>query len=144
VKARHAERAEHRGERGFGKGQHHGERGGMRAEFLAKKLDLDAAQQKAVEAIVAKRKDAPAPSMRGEEMKARMDGLLTAFAADGFSAAKLDFGPPAGASFDPALSHADFLAELLPVLRADQREKLAASMEHRFEKRGRRGEAPAE
>lgn len=143
VRARHEGRGE-RGERGMGRGRHHGEHGGMRAEMLVKKLDLDAAQQRAVDAIVQKREAAPAPEGRGAEMKARMDTLLAAFAADGFSAAKQDMGPPAGTKMDPALSHADFLAELLPVLRADQREKLALSMEKRHERRGHRGEAPAE
>jgi Spy/CpxP family protein refolding chaperone len=143
VKARHAEREGREG-RGFGKGRHHGEHGGMRAERLVEKLDLDAAQQRAVEAIVQKREAAPLSDKPGAEMRARMDALLTAFAADGFSAAKQDMGPPAGMTHDPALSHADFLAELLPVLRADQREKLALSMEQRHERRGHKGEAPAE
>jgi Spy/CpxP family protein refolding chaperone len=112
------------------RGEHEGasaEPGAQRAQRLTTQLGLDSAQQQSLAAITAT--DArPAPAemaARRDARKARMDALLTAFASDSFDATKLDFG-----GRNPGLEkgHAAFLAKLVPILRADQREALAASM----------------
>jgi len=112
-----------------------------RLEHLTKQLDLDAAQQKRVQAVLAT--EVPPPA--ADEMKTRTDAVLTAFEADGFDARKLELGPAAAAK--GAAQHAQFLAALLPILKPEQREKLAAGME-KGEKgpRGAHGDdgAPAE
>jgi Spy/CpxP family protein refolding chaperone len=95
-----------------------------RLAHLTKQLDLDAAQQKKVEALLAK--DTSGPAMH-EEMKKRTDAVLTAFEGEGFDAKKLDIGPaPTGKAM---AAHTQFLTALVPLLKPDQREKLAASVE---------------
>ncbi len=104
-----------------------------RTERLGKQLELDADQQKKVQAIVAK--DLPDPAqvqLMRDEWKKKMEAFYTAFEGDAFDAKKLEFGP--GAMKDkrgkaPMTREAAFLAELLPILKPEQREKLAASLE---------------
>ena len=97
----------------------------QRLEHLTKTLDLDAAQQKKVEPILAK--DAP-PANVADDMKKHSDAVLTAFEGEGFDAKKLEpAAPPAGKGM--MASHVAFLAALLPILKPEQREKLAASYE---------------
>lgn len=107
------------------RGEHHqraagGSWAGHRVEHLTRQLDLDAAQQKQVEALVAK-DSAPAGEAKGDR-----EAVLTAFASDRFDAKSLPLEPHAEKG--PA-GHARFLASLVPILRPDQREKLAADME---------------
>lgn len=143
MRAKQAAREEHAGEKGD-KGPPKGDATGFatrRAERLTKQLELDPAQQKKVEALVAKdRPEAPTPGAMDaarEEAKKRMDALLTAFEGDAFDAKKLDVAPPAAAKGKSRMARElAFLSELLPILRPDQRERLAASMEKRMEHRG--------
>ena len=95
-----------------------------RLAHLTKQLDLDAAQQKKVEPLLAK--EAPAPAM-AEEMKKHADAVLTAFEGEGFDARKLE--PKTAPGAGPMKAHAQFLTALLPILKPEQREKLAAGME---------------
>lgn len=108
---------------------------------LTKSLDLGAAQQKKAEPLLAKEGPGPNP----EDAKKRTDALLTAFEADAFDAKKLDLtGPPAGKAM---AAHVQFLTGLLPVLKPEQREKLAAGLEkgRSFHgEHGAQGEEPAE
>jgi Spy/CpxP family protein refolding chaperone len=108
-----------------------------RLEHLTKQLDLDAAQQKKVEALVAK-DDHPAM----EEMKKHADAVLAAFEGDGFDAKKLEAAPAAAKK--GMAQHAQFVAGLLPILKPEQREKFAAGLEK--SPRGQHGGegAPAE
>jgi Spy/CpxP family protein refolding chaperone len=109
-------------------------------EHLTKQVDLDAAQQKRVEPLMAK--DAhPAPDAMRDEMKKHGDAVLAAFEADGFDAKKLEAAPPAGKK-GPQAAHVDFLTALLPILKPEQREKLAASMEKMPEGRHEGGMGP--
>jgi Spy/CpxP family protein refolding chaperone len=91
------------------------------AAHLTKELSLDDAQQKKVEAIVPK-DDKP---MDFEAIKKRNEALLDAFEKPDFDAKKLDDGaaPKMHGKMD-----AKFLAQLLPILKPEQREKLAADM----------------
>jgi Spy/CpxP family protein refolding chaperone len=95
-----------------------------RLAHLTKQLDLDAAQQKKVEPLLAKD---TSPAALHDEMKKHADAVLTGFEGDGFDAKKLELGPASGGKGMAA--HAQFLAALLPVLKPEQREKLAAGVE---------------
>lgn len=112
-----------------------------RAERLTKQLELDPAQQKRVEALVAKdRPEALTPAARQaerHEAERRVDAVWAAFEADTFDATKLGTLPaPPPKAKSRMTRELGFLAELLPILRPEQRERLAASMERRFEHHG--------
>jgi Spy/CpxP family protein refolding chaperone len=101
-----------------------------RLEHLTKELDLDAAQQKTVAGLMEKsHPTAAAMKEHHEEMKKRMEALLTAFEGEGFDAKKLEGAGPGKKLHERIEKHIEFLAKLLPVLKPPQREKLAASME---------------
>lgn len=95
---------------------------------MTKDLNLDETQQKKVDAIVAKAKDEKATPPDREAMKKRMNDLLTEFEKDTFDAKKTEaFTAKAeGKGFGP-MNH-KVLAEILPILKPDQREKLADKM----------------
>jgi hypothetical protein len=101
---------------------------------LTAKVGLDASQQAKVLALLAQ--DAPSPRGAGweshrQERKQRGEALLTAFAGDTFGGPQVEQAVPAGDDGrEPTAHHGDaWVAKILPVLRPDQREKLAASME---------------
>ena len=102
-----------------------------RLDRMTKELDLDATQQKSVEALLAK--DQPpkaAMDAMQADMKKRMDTLLTAFEGDGFDAKKLDLSPMPGKKMREGMEkHVQFMSQLLPILKPEQREKLAVKME---------------
>lgn len=107
-----------------------------RLEKLTKELELDAEQQKKVEALMTKpAPKGPAGEDGREGMKKRMDALLTAFEADVFDAKKLEEGAPARKMSDGMSEHLQFLNGLLPILKPEQREKMAANMEKGSERR---------
>lgn len=113
-----------------------------RLEKLTKDLGLDADQQKKVDALLAKAAPKP-PEMNAarEEQKKRADALLAAFEQDVFDAKKLEQPAPA-AKKDGAMSlHTQLLNDLLPILKPEQREKLAASMEKQPDRRPARWRA---
>jgi Spy/CpxP family protein refolding chaperone len=93
---------------------------------LVRGLDLDADQQKKVDAVVAKEDAAKHPDPA--EMKKNLDAMLTAFEKDTFDAKKLDL-------FDskkmrgPMEQETKLLGQIVPILKPEQREKLAAKME---------------
>jgi len=101
-------------------------------------LDLDADQQKKVDALVAKEDASKAGHPDPAEMKKNVEAMLTAFEKDTFDAKKLD-------AFDvkkaraPMEQEAKLLAQLLPILKPEQREKLAAKMEKGPSPHGQRG-----
>ena len=101
-----------------------------RLDHMTRALGLDAAQQKQVASLLASEPAAQEP--KGEDRGRRMDALLTAFEADSFDAKTAVPGPSVSPS-DMIRARTDrevaFLSKLLPVLRPDQREKLAAEME---------------
>jgi Spy/CpxP family protein refolding chaperone len=117
---------------------------GAHADWQKKRLDkltgdlaLDATQQQKVAAILAQAKDSPNPGgmePHHEEMKQHSEALLTAFAADSFDAAQAEpKGPQGKAVHEPMTGHLiSFVSQMLPILRSDQREKFASSMESGF------------
>ncbi|HQP36930.1 MAG TPA: hypothetical protein PLI95_17220 [Polyangiaceae bacterium] len=113
-----------------------------RLEKLTKDLGLDADQQKKVDALLAKAAPKP-PEMNAarEEQKKRAEALLAAFEQDVFDAKKLE-QPTPPAKKDGAMSlHTQLLNDLLPILKPEQREKLAASMEKQPDRRPARWRA---
>jgi hypothetical protein len=118
-----------------------------RLEQMTRDLGLDAAQQKQVATVLAK---SPPPDMakidaHHIELKKKLEAVLTAFEKDDFSAPKLDL-----AMLSPAQSHAamdqevQLFAQLAPILKQDQREKLAGELKKRgrFARGAMRSDAP--
>lgn len=102
---------------------------------LTRGLELDAEQEKKVDAIVAKDdgKGRPDPA----EMKKHVEALLTAFEADKIDPKKLELD--AKKARGPMEAETKLLTQLLPILKPEQREKLAARMEKGPSPHGRRG-----
>ncbi len=117
--------------------------GGFMLKHLTADLGLDDAQQKKVEALLPKPADKP--PFDPEAMKKRFDDMLTAFEGDAFDAKKLagfdDKGPEPGKS-PHGFMNAKFLSELLPILKPEQREKLAANMSKPMGHPGKKGPGP--
>jgi Spy/CpxP family protein refolding chaperone len=92
-------------------------------ERLVRGVDLDAEQQKKIDAL-----DVKASGADPAEAKKRMDALLGAFEKDAFDAKKIN-------AFESkkhrgALEEeTKLLSQVLPILKPEQREKLAAKME---------------
>jgi Spy/CpxP family protein refolding chaperone len=103
---------------------------------LTRGLDLDAEQQKKVDALAAK-DDGKSGRPDVAEMKKSVDALLTAFEKDTFDAKKVD-------TFDakkaraPMEQETKLLAQLVPILKPEQREKLATRMDKGQSPHGRR------
>jgi Spy/CpxP family protein refolding chaperone len=99
-----------------------------RIDRLTQDLDLDDAQQQKVSAFFAKQ--APPPDIRGE-MKKSMEALLAAFDSDAFDAKKLEpfGGQSASKARAPLENEVKFLADLVPALKPEQRDKLAAKLD---------------
>ena len=100
-------------------------------ERLTKELELDAAQQKKVEPLLTKDAPMPPAAMDAERdaMKKRTDALLTAFEGDAFDAKKLEAPAMHKKMREHMTARLAVLAKILPILKLEQREKLAASME---------------
>jgi Spy/CpxP family protein refolding chaperone len=122
-------------ERGDGGGPDWAKR---RLDRMVEDLDLDAGQQKQLAALVANESHPDATSIRRglrETGKSRLDALLTAFEGDAFDPKSIDpstiavgAGKAPHAGLDRQVS---FLNQLLPILRSDQRGKLAALFDRR-------------
>jgi Spy/CpxP family protein refolding chaperone len=100
-----------------------------RMEKLTKDLGLDEAQQKKAEPIVAKQMPGKAAGMgaRGEEMQKKMDALVAAFEKDKFDASKIDLGGTMAKTMLEA--KVAYLTALLGVIKPEQRDKLAATLD---------------
>lgn len=112
--------------------------GGKRSiDRLTRGLDLDGEQQKKVDGIAAK-DDGKGGRPDPIEMKKRVETLLLAFEKDTFDAKKVD-------AFDARkargmMDHeSKVLVQLVPILKPEQREKLAAKLEKGQSPHGRRG-----
>lgn len=132
MEERMAKREEHNKEKGDGGKPE--SRGKKHIERLTADLDLDADQQKKVGAITPPEMAMPDRA----EMKKRSEALLAAFEKDTFDAKKID-------AFDAKKARAPMEAEtkvvsaIVPILKPEQREKLAAKMEKGPSPHGRRG-----
>lgn len=125
-----AKREERMAKRGGGDGGSRGDYDAAkwqraRVERMTRELNLDAEQQKKVEAALSAAGKG-APDARADAKK-RMDAILAAFEKEGFDANKLG-SPDAKHARQPLEDEAKFLGAILPVLKPEQREKLATTM----------------
>jgi Spy/CpxP family protein refolding chaperone len=105
---------------------------------LTRGLDLDADQQKKVDALVAKEDAMKTARPDPADIKKNVEAMLVAFEKDTFDAKKLD-------AFDakkvraPMEQETHLLVGLVPILKPEQREKLVAKMEKGASPHGGRG-----
>jgi hypothetical protein len=105
---------------------------GERLDRLTDGLGLSAGQQKQVAVLLARGSLPSAASLKGQQDAAneRVSALLRGFEQDDFDGKKFDLRFGIGQSpHDLVEREAVFLAQLLPILKADQREALAAGRE---------------
>lgn len=98
----------------------------LKFEHYTQGLDLDVEQQKKVQALMPKPESAPTDPRA--EAKKYMDDLLAGFENDGFDATKIDSGE-AKRRFSAFSETVKFVRQLLPILKPEQREKLAAKFD---------------
>jgi Spy/CpxP family protein refolding chaperone len=109
-----------------------------RLERMKSQLVLDMDQQKEVAAVLARNAPPPASVVQAhfDAAKKQMDTLLAAFEKDTFDAKKLDLSASPGHKPTEAMDRqVKYLQQLLPILTAGQRDRLAASIEHPREAR---------
>ncbi len=106
-----------------------------RVDRMKTQLGLDADQQQQVSALLLRDQPSPAAiQARFEANKKQMDALLTAFEKDAFDAKKVDLAPfPGRKPSDGMERQAKYIGQLLPILRPEQRERLATMMDHPHE-----------
>lgn len=105
----------------------------QRMESFTRDLGLDAEQQKKIEAAYPAA-DSKAVSDVREEAKKELDALLTAFEKDTFDPkAAIGDVHKAKRAFEELVA---FMAKITPVLKPEQREKLAKKLEHQGERPG--------
>jgi Spy/CpxP family protein refolding chaperone len=104
---------------------------------LTRGLDLDAEQQKKIDAIAAKDDTAKGGKPDTAEMKKNVEALLVAFEKDTFDPKKLEAFDPKKAR-GPMEQETKLLVQVVPILKPEQREKLAAKMEKGPSPHGRR------
>lgn len=104
----------------------------LKVTRITNDLGLDAAQDKAMDAIVAKvAPKAETPGGARTEWKQQATAMSAAFEKDGFDARKQDFFAKANRKGHEGLQdQIDLLTLVVPVLTPPQREKLAAKLEH--------------
>jgi hypothetical protein len=99
-----------------------------RLAWLTRELMLDATQQQRTAAILRALPPMPDPV---RERQARLDALLAGFVNDTFDAHAVVAAAPSPSEVVRvyAESEVEFLSKLLPILRPEQREQLAAAMQ---------------
>jgi len=104
----------------------------LKVTRITNDLGLDATQDKAMDGVVAKATPkAETPGDARTEWKQQGAALSAAFEKDTFDAKKQDFFSKANKKGHEGLQdHIDLLALVVPVLKPEQREKLAAKLEH--------------
>ena len=108
------------------------ERSKRRTARVAALLGLDDKQQIRVEPILTRFDTGPINKAHKEQVDKRMRALLAAFEKEEFDALKLDLGKGPKARMAERVS---FVATLLAILKADQRAKLARTLERPTAKR---------
>lgn len=107
----------------------------LRLEHYTKDLGLDAEQQKKVDAMLPK--DDPKAADPAEEAKKKTETVLAAFEKETFDAKTILAADATKKTAQPMADLVKFMNQLLPVLKPEQREKLAAKLEKASEGRGR-------
>jgi Spy/CpxP family protein refolding chaperone len=142
IKAKMAEHGGIGGHGGRGHGGHGKKEGDVkkpdnakRIERLTKSLELDAEQTKKVTDMLAK---APKPGDARADYKKKLDALFAAFEKPTFDAKTLDaFKVDPTKAVGPMKKHVEFLGKLLPILKPEQRTKLAEGLDKSKDHRGR-------
>jgi Spy/CpxP family protein refolding chaperone len=99
----------------------------LKFEHYTKDLDLDADQQKKVQALYPKDdKNTGDPS---EEARKQLDELLTAFEKSDFDARRFESAEGLKKRLTPMAETVKFLSQLAPVLKPDQRAKLSEKLD---------------
>ena len=139
VRARQAKREDHSAHEDAGPDAGKGARHGL--DRMLRGLDLDAEQQKKIDAIAPKAElTRPDPS----EMKRHIEALLSAFEKETFDARKTD-AVDVKKSRVALEEETKILIQILPILEPEQREKLAARRDHgaaRIPRRSGHGHRP--
>ena len=126
IRAQERERDDRFGKRDAG-AESVADRNKRRLDRLTKELDLDASQQPKVQAALAA---LPAPTDVHAQWRKQLDALLTAFEGDAFDAKKLDAFKPAEAKARIGIDReVQLLAQLVPILKPEQRDVFAARLE---------------
>ena len=144
VRAKFADLAEHRADKGTGGFHGKGHHGPQMIKKLTAGLELTAEQRAQIDELVeqaeAKRPTADQIAGKIEEKKARVTELLDAFAAAEFDPAKLTAPQPMKHLRDRKACHQDQLEGLIDILTAEQRAELAEQIKSKpFGKHGCRG-----
>lgn len=132
MEERMAKREEHNKDKGDGGKPE--SRAKKHIERLTADLDLDADQQKKVGAITPPEMAMPDRA----EMKKKSEALLAAFEKDTFDAKKVD-AFDAKKARGPMEAETKVVSAIVPILKPEQREKLAAKMDKGPSPHGRRG-----
>jgi hypothetical protein len=111
-----------------------------RLERMKAQLVLDMDQQKEVAAVLAKNGPPSGSTLQAQHdaAKKQVDALIAAFEKDAFDAKKLDLSLAPGRKPTAGLeAQVKYLTQLMPALTAGQRDRLAASIEHPHDMKGR-------
>jgi len=131
VRARMSGRTEAQGGTPAGEQMSEQDMANKKLEHLTRQLDLDATQQQQVATMLASQQKPQGMTTMMEERQRRMDAIMTGFESDSFDARTLM--PPAAAISDMVQMttnrHVGFMQKLVPILRPEQREKLAMMIE---------------
>jgi len=103
-----------------------------RLERMKSQLVLDLDQQKEVAAVLARNEPPPPGAMQAhaEAVKKQTEALLVAFEKDAFDAKKLDLSATPGHKPTEALDRqVKYVTQLMPILTAGQRDRLAGQIE---------------
>ena len=99
----------------------------LKFEHYTKDLGLDAEQQKKVDALLPKEDRYAADA--ADEAKKQLDEMIAAFESDSFDARKWDSADAMKKNLTPMADTVKFVSQVVPILKPDQREKLAALLE---------------
>jgi hypothetical protein len=95
---------------------------------MAASLGLDAGQKSQIAALYAKLP--PKDAAYVEERKARIRLIIATFESDAFDSKKLDLGfIPGKKTHEAVVPYVDFFSKVVPILRPNQREKLAGILD---------------
>jgi Spy/CpxP family protein refolding chaperone len=112
-----------------------------RLERMKMQLGLDPEQQRQVAAVLSREAGTPTGAQaRIDAGKKQMEALLVAFEKDALDSKKVDLSPFAGRkASDPMDRQVKYIGQLLPILKPEQRDRLAGLVEHPHMDRGRGG-----
>jgi Spy/CpxP family protein refolding chaperone len=99
----------------------------LKFEHYTKDLGLDADQQKKVEAMMPKEDKFAVDA--ADEAKKQLDEMVAGFESDSFDARRWETADALKKNLTPLAETVKFVGQLVPILKPDQREKLAGLLE---------------